>query len=261
MAQTIFQVSTDELENCAREQIHLTPLVQSFGFLLACEAASGRIVFVSANVDEHIGYRAQEVLGQPLMHYLQENAIEVLAKLAALMPGSPQSVDLTLRKEIGKVHHYEWIGHRSGELVLLEAMSFGETPDEFDDRQHMEAIVAGLGRLQLRKELTEFHQQCAVEIRSISGYQRVIIYRFLPDWSGEVLAESVAPGLEQRFIGLRFPASDIPSQARALYRTNLLQIIGDVDANPIAVESLGMVFKTPVKPGLRDRGLVGTMAS
>src|SRR4028119_1878228 len=64
-----------------------------------------------------------------------------------------------------------------------------------------------------------------------AGYDRVMLYRFLPDESGSVVAETVASGFA-RFLGLRYPASDIPKQARALYLTNWLRIVTDIDGAP-----------------------------
>src|SRR5690606_38985680 len=69
------------------------------------------------------------------------------------------------------------------------------------------------------------------QVQRISGYDRVMVYRFLPDYSGEVVAEALAGDLAS-YDGLRYPASDIPPQARALYLRNRVRVIPDVDAEP-----------------------------
>ena len=74
----------------------------------------------------------------------------------------------------------------------------------------------------------------AREVKQLAGYDRVMVYRFHPDWHGEVVAEEAAPGLEP-FLGLHYPASDIPHQARKLYRLNQLRVIGDVDYSPVPI--------------------------
>jgi diguanylate cyclase (GGDEF)-like protein len=67
-------------------------------------------------------------------------------------------------------------------------------------------------------------------VQEVSDFDRVMIYRFLADGSGEVVAEHTTGEYQQRYLGLRFPASDIPSQARALYLVNKLRVLADVEA-------------------------------
>ena len=69
-------------------------------------------------------------------------------------------------------------------------------------------------------------------IADLTGFDRVMGYRFDPDWHGEVIAERVADGLES-FDGLRFPATDIPPQARAQYERTPLRLIPDSGATPV----------------------------
>ncbi len=234
----VFQTTTRELQNCAREPIHLTTLVQPHGLLLACDAESGILEFVSANVEQHLGCPADQMLGRALADYVEEDAQTVQSILCSVTDGTPASVGLHLRHAAQLIQNYEVIAHRSASWVVIEAMPYSEELGKVDDRQLMESVVTSIGSLHLHKALPDFLFQCTAEIRQLAGYQRVILYRFLPDWSGEVLAESVADGHEQRFVGLRFPASDIPEQARALYRSNLLRVIGDVDAEPVPVHAL-----------------------
>jgi light-regulated signal transduction histidine kinase (bacteriophytochrome) len=79
-----------------------------------------------------------------------------------------------------------------------------------------------------------FFQRCADQVRLLTGYDRVMVYRFRHDDAGEVLAESRDAALEP-YLGLRFPASDIPEQARALYVRNRIRVIPDADYRPVPV--------------------------
>ena len=72
------------------------------------------------------------------------------------------------------------------------------------------------------------------QVRALTQFDRVMLYRFDEDGAGDVIAESTNSSAES-FLGLRYPASDIPAQARALYRRNYLRIIIDVDAAPVPV--------------------------
>ena len=231
----VFQASTQELENCAKEPIHLAQRIQSHGMLLAIDSASGRIEFASENVAQHLGYPASDVLGQSITDFLLTDAETAMERLRALRVSSPASIDLLLRCRTQTIDHFEIVAHRQDTLVVLEAMPYTDTGQQDSDSAQMESVVASMGALHFKKSVPEFLEQCALEIRKLSGYQRVIIYRFLPDWSGEVLAESVSTGMDIRFQGLRFPASDIPEQARTLYKSNLLRVIGDVQAQPVEI--------------------------
>ena len=98
------------------------------------------------------------------------------------------------------------------------------------------AMVRGMiARLQQTSELRTFYRVAAREMRAVTGFDRVMIYRFDHDGSGEVIAESARSGLES-YLGLHYPASDIPRQARILYERNWLRIIPDVNAKPAAIE-------------------------
>jgi light-regulated signal transduction histidine kinase (bacteriophytochrome)/CheY-like chemotaxis protein len=93
-----------------------------------------------------------------------------------------------------------------------------------------------LGRVRKTRGISELAQEAARQVTILTGFDRVMVYRFHPDGSGEVIAEVAKKGLET-FLGLHYPASDIPQQARALYTRNWLRIIADIDAKPVPLVS------------------------
>ena len=227
-----------EMQNCAREAIHQIQTIQPHGFLLACDIASGRITFVSENILHYLRLGELDLLGRPVFELLEGVPDTILKLLAHVATGPPVLIDLQFRLSVASGEHLEVLAHRIDATVVIEAMPFHKAPKAFaNESSQIESMVKGVGELHRQKSVEDFLNSCVSQIRLLSGYQRVFIYRFLPDWSGEVIAESTAPGCESRFLGLRFPASDIPEQARALYRINLLRIIGDVDAVAVPVLS------------------------
>jgi light-regulated signal transduction histidine kinase (bacteriophytochrome) len=96
-------------------------------------------------------------------------------------------------------------------------------------------VRAMIARLQQTADLRTFYRVAAREMRGLTGFDRVMVYRFDHDGSGEVIAESTRGGLDS-YLGLHYPASDIPRQARILYERNWLRIIPDVSAVPVAIE-------------------------
>jgi len=89
-------------------------------------------------------------------------------------------------------------------------------------------------RLDQAVDLAAFFNEGARQVRALTGFDRVMVYRFAADGSGEVVAEACKPGIGS-FKGLHYPASDIPAQARELYRRNLLRVISDVASIPVPV--------------------------
>ncbi len=84
------------------------------------------------------------------------------------------------------------------------------------------------------KSLIDYLQQKADLVRSVTGYDNVMIYRFDENWDGQVIAQSRVDAAPD-YLGTYFPATDIPPQARALYTQNLVRIVTNVDAEPIAL--------------------------
>ncbi len=120
--------------------------------------------------------------------------------------------------------------HVSGDLVVIECEPSVAEPD-----MNVSAAVRGMMvRLQQTTEQRVFYRVAAREMRALTGFDRVMVYRFEHDGSGEVIAEAARSGLES-YLGLHYPASDIPRQARVLYERNWLRIISDINATPSAV--------------------------
>ncbi len=117
--------------------------------------------------------------------------------------------------------------YRSGPYLVIEIER-----DEVDDRRSGMVVREAAMALQTGRSVLEVADASARWIRSLSGFDRVMVYRFDDDWNGEVIAERKREDLNT-FLGLHYPASDIPAQARELYRRNWLRLIPDVDYDPV----------------------------
>ena len=115
--------------------------------------------------------------------------------------------------------------HFSGAYLIIEAEPSVIEPDVNSG----ELVRLMLGRVRKTATLADLAQEAARQINILTGFDRVMVYRFHPDGSGEVIAEVASGGLEP-FLGLHYPASDIPQQARILYQRNWLRIIPDINA-------------------------------
>jgi len=216
-----------DLTLCDQEPITLLEQVQSFGFLLAV-ANDWSIVRASANLGEMLGLDPATVLGQRLDRTLGSEAVQKLrlsmASLTAV--GNQRIFGVDLRPGRGL---FDLNLHLTGDVMVVE----GE-PAKGDPVEAVTMVRAMMARLARSATLGDFHHDAARQLRGLVGFDRVMIYRFGADGAGEVIADSTEPGVES-FLGLHYPASDIPKQARALYLRNPFRIIADVAATPVGL--------------------------
>lgn len=215
--------------NCAREAIHLPGSIQPYGALLVLgeqvlgEMTEGwRVLQVSENVGGFLGGEASAWLGQPLEAVVGPEVAQEL--LAALPAGTPDR--LQFRQDVtAGAGTLTLTAHRAGERLIAELEHPQQVPGLGN---HLRNAVFALETAPGLQGLLEVAVKAA---RDLSGFDRVMLYRFLEDDSGEVVAESRREDL-QPFLHHRFPESDIPAQARALYVRHLLRLTADVYAAP-----------------------------
>jgi diguanylate cyclase (GGDEF)-like protein len=239
-----------ELEqSCAQEPIHLLGTVQSYGFLMVVDIASRCIVQVSSGIVCHWpGLQdAGALLGRPLADWVAAGKGPDPPDIALDIESLPESrlVGLPWRPRFEQTGampappveaQWECLGHRWREMVLLEWLPVNGSIDEV---RRQNQIFADFGeviaRLRRAEGLDSFFGECVKVLQEVSDFDRVMIYRFLADGCGEVVAEHTSSDYQQKYLGLRFPATDIPSQARTLYLTNKLRIVADVEASTDAL--------------------------
>jgi chemotaxis family two-component system sensor kinase Cph1 len=122
--------------------------------------------------------------------------------------------------------------HRADALLVTE---WEPVPGAEQTAAWHRRVPSVLQRLSATATLDELTEALAAAVRTLTGFDRVMVYRFDADWNGEVVAEDRREDLEP-FLGLRYPASDIPAQARALYATNWLRLIPDATYRPVPLE-------------------------
>ena len=234
MSQALGQVGEDPLDltNCDREPIHELGLVQPWGFLLST-TTDGTVRHASANVAEHLKLSPQAVIGRRLDQLFDRQSLhDIRARLQGLQ-GQQQIDRLFSLPLIAGGPLYDVAIHFAPggtPTIVIEA-----EPSAGEPRFDAVGTVKGMmSRLLRARDLAGMHDRAARQVRAVLGFDRVMVYRFDADGTGEVVGESTAERLES-FRGLRFPASDIPKQARALYCRNWLRLIADVAAEPVPI--------------------------
>lgn len=219
----------DTLSECDREAIHHIAAVQSFGGLIAVDG-EGRITRLSANVASLLGLPGAPETGTPLAAIFAPPALAALtAALTALT--HPDMIERRFGLDLaGDNRFFDCAVHKSGALAVIEfePHALGDFAD------HVSMIVPVIAKLEQASTVTALCDTAARLVRQMTGYDRVMIYRFHPDESGEVIAEDRDAALEP-FKGLRYPAADIPSQARELFRRNRFRIIADMNARAVPI--------------------------
>lgn len=218
----VYPYSVD-LTSCDREPIHHIGSVQPIGFLLAL-TSDWRISRMSANSADFLGLPIKQLLSAPLRDVFQPAAVHTIRNQLALL-NSPDAVERSFCVQLqNNGPNYDLAIHKSGELIIIEA----EPSVPAGDLNAGAMVRSMLGRMNGQANPMI---EAARLMQALTGFDRVMIYRFHPDGSGEVIAERVRSGLEP-FLGLRYPAEDIPRQARALLVRNPVRILVDVDAEP-----------------------------
>ena len=213
-----------DLTNCEHEPITIPGCIQPHGLLLVLRAADLAVVQVSANTAHFLDIAPAETLGQPVGRWFNEASVCALAE-AARQDDPGQINPLLLTGRLTPDKRYDGILHRSGSDLILELER--AQPDMV-----LPSVRGALGKLQETSTEAEICWTAAKEARRLTGFDRVKIYRFAPDWSGEVVAEARGDDVES-YLGTHFPASDIPKQARELYTRKLLGYIPDVNYSPV----------------------------
>lgn len=223
-----------DLTNCDREPIHIPGSIQPHGALLALSEPELKIVQVSSNADSCLGFHPQQLLNQPLSRIL---AVDQLALLKDclwqedLQAANPLDLSLHSRDSGSRsTRHFNGIIHRTNGVLVLELEPISTTKDNaYFNFYHL--VKSGLTKLQEADTLQNLCQAVVNHIHRLTGFERVMIYRFDAQWNGCVYAEAKHEDLTP-FLHLNYPASDIPRQARDLYLQNGLRIIPNVNYQP-----------------------------
>ena len=240
MTTAMTAVADVDLTNCDREPIHQLGAIQPIGFMLVL-TADWQISNASANIGEFLRVDPDNLVGRPATEVLSKQAIHTLRNRLALLRGK-DAMERVFRMTLqDKGRHFDVALHMSGSRIILEGEP--STTSEYGDAT---GTVRGMvSRLEQAGDLATFFNEGARQVRALTGFDRVMVYRFAADGSGEVVAESAKSGIGS-FLGLHYPATDIPKQARQLYLRSLLRVITDIDAAPVPIEPQTDEFGQPL---------------
>lgn len=215
---------------CEQEPIHTPGAIQSASVLLLFDPATARLVAASDNLNPVFGASAETLRNAPIERFFSDRDAESLrAVLLGERPAHARYYELrggtdhwvTLFRGDGllgvEINTYESADHDSVAFGLDVGEAMTEISSLADD-----LVSAG------EEEIRRLADTVTRRFRDLSGYDRVMIYRFDTDWNGEVVGEARADHVDHSYLGLTFPSSDIPRQARHLFRRNRVRPVVDV---------------------------------
>lgn len=215
--------------SCEQELLHLSGKIQSHGALAVVSRANEMVTHASTNLGEMFGVPLSALLGHPW-----RNTPLFPPEMEQTLPAgtSPRPLTLTVARPGGR-----WLAvamQVSTSHVLLEWEHGVAGVEPVPVHELLRSVVRSPN---FPAELDAYYQTLVGQVRRVSGMDRVMIYRFREDWTGEVVAEDQS-GDYGSYMGLRFPAGDIPEIARRLYLQNPYRMIPDIEAPDHAVYGL-----------------------
>jgi two-component system, chemotaxis family, sensor kinase Cph1 len=221
-----------DLTNCDREPIHTPGSIQPRGVLLAVRESDLRCTQISTNVADLVGMQAADAVGRALADIVGHDAATAIERATAVFGG-----DLRERNPVEVVVRgkpYDAVLHRAVGGILIVELEAATGPRPFSFPNTYLAVRGVVSELNRTIDLGRLYEITADAVQKLTGFDRVMIYRYDDDFNGEVVAERKLGHLEP-FLGLHYPASDIPAQARALYERSWIRLISDVDYEPVAL--------------------------
>ena len=259
-------LGAEDTRRCEDEPIRIPGSIQRHGFLLLLDRDDTHVVAASQNVEEFLEIPLGLVLGTPVKTLLDR---EILGALRVLtMSGENSGGQTYLGSFPLRGKFYSVVTHRVEDERVVEFERMDRLTNPEMANEVFTNFVSKLNNLRTEQSLCE---ALAEQVRTLTGFNRVLIYRFDEFGHGTVLSEST-DGVLPSYLDLRFPGSDIPQQARELYIQNTVRIIPDAmyvpsplhapGQRPIGVLDLSMSILRSVSPvHLEYMRNMGTMSS
>lgn len=219
---------------CGTIPLHLVNLIQPHGLLLVLDKAELRIVQASENLSQLFSLPVDDFLEQPLAAYLPANQFtDIQDKINR--QNSQDKIPFSLTFSVNnKAVSFTALVHPKEEYILIELEeNLPSAPEN-----------SFVGLYQQIKYITSLLKQASstaaaahitvTEIKRITGFDKVMVYQFDPQWNGIVIAQAKEPDMDD-YMGLRFPASDVPKQARDLYFRNAYRLIPTRSYQPVGL--------------------------
>ncbi|WP_276134202.1 GAF domain-containing protein [Polluticoccus soli] len=212
---------------CGSLPLNFINQVQPYGVLIVLQRSTLHVVQLSQNVEEMLGLKVDDILEQPFSEFITDEQCSKLQQLLA----AATNEKLPLTFSFNNTGDFLGIIHAKDDVIVIELEKIGDNSSSsflsiYQRLKHAMAAINDSDTIEAVCKTT------VEEFKKVSGFDKVMIYRFDEQWNGTVVAEVKEEGMDA-YMGLRFPASDIPKQARELYYRNVYRQIPNRDFTPV----------------------------
>ena len=221
------------LNELERQAIHTSSMIQPHGMILVLEEPNLNIVQATTNCHYAFGIKAQEIIGKTLEELFDPFQVNINQKGV-----TQENLDfinptkMWVRKNGGEYAIFDGVFHRNKDGILILELEPAESQESIPFLSFYHLAKASINQLQDSASLKDYCQIIVQEVRKVTGFDRVMLYKFDEDDHGAVVAEEKLDRLEP-YLNLHFPASDIPKPARKLFSSNWIRLIPDAYAEPV----------------------------
>ena len=237
--------SISSLNELEKQAIHTSSLIQPHGVILVLQEPELKIVQATTNSYSVFGIHPEEMVERTLEELLDPFQFEIIQRgvnqdnLDFINP-----TKIWARKEGDEYVIFDGVFHRNKDGILILELEPAASQENIPFLSFYHLARASINQLQETASLSDFCQIIVHEVRKVTGFDRVMLYKFDEDDHGAVIAEEKLDHLEP-YLNLHFPASDIPKPARKLFSSNWIRLIPDAHAEPVEL--------FPAKNPHRDR--------
>ena len=224
--------------NCDEEPIHAPGYIQPFGFLAVIEPANKNLVALSRNVYDFTGLDCDYLLAGTLDQFMDSLGIRDLEELIEqAQKEKPMLYELIIKHtQTGEEVPLNCLVHRNSQNYIVAEF---EHLSERNDKQYsvlFDKFTQSARSLKKANDFKELQQELVREIKKVSGYDRIALYKFNDEWGGQIIAEEVEE-TQETLLGLHYSPDDLPKQARDLYYSQPVRIIPNTQADDVLIST------------------------
>ncbi len=212
-----------DITNCDREPIHIIEQAQQHGVILIVDYKNNQVLQASNNCSNLLNLTVEQIVGKPLENvFPQEISETIFNKIKTQQSLYPHELSFKNQKFLAIPHLTD------NQELIIDIEPFGETVNPILFQEELTKI---LKEIKDTDPVNVMCHQAVSLIKDLYDYDRVMMYRFDEEWNGEVIAEVKEEKLES-WLGLHYPATDIPKPARQIFLKQGVRMISDVNYQP-----------------------------
>ncbi|MBD1832258.1 GAF domain-containing protein [Cyanobacteria bacterium FACHB-472] len=235
MAEIDLQIQDFNLASLEQKSIHNCGQIQPHGLIFVLEEPELKILQVSSNTSTIFGTTPENILGKQLDEVIDPFQVErIKAGLAEETLDYINPTKVWIRKKGDDFLVFDAVFHRNSDGFLILELEPAVSQENLPFLSFYHLARASINQLEETSSLRDFCKIIVKEVRKVTGFDRVMLYKFDDDGHGSVIAEEKLESMEP-YLGLHYPESDIPKPARRLFPSNWIRLIPDTNSQPVQI--------------------------